>query len=92
MNQIMQDNIEKNEEKKVNKRNNIDTKEKNLFKKLLIILLIIILIGIGSVGALLYGPYDGFRNWLVTTAMTTMTHQWIAYVFYSEDTVNINIY
>ena len=45
-------------------------------------------IGASSVGILLYGPYNGFRDWLITTAMTTMRHQWIAYLFYSEDTVN----
>ena len=27
---------------------------------------------------LLYGPYNGFRDWLITTAMTTMTHQYFA--------------
>lgn len=37
---------------------------------------------------LLYGPYDGFRNWLVTTAMTTMNHQYLATMFYSDETIN----
>lgn len=60
----------------------------NIFSKLLIVFTILIIIGMSSLGVLLYGPYDGFRNWLITTAMTTMTHQWIAYLFYDEDTVN----
>jgi len=33
---------------------------------------------------LLYGPYSGFREWLITTAMTTMTHQYLATWFYSD--------
>ena len=33
---------------------------------------------------LLYGPYKGFRNWLVTTAMTTMNHQYLATMFYND--------
>lgn len=37
---------------------------------------------------LLYGPYPNFRNWLVTTAMTTMNHQYFATTFYSEDRIN----
>lgn len=37
---------------------------------------------------LLYGPYNGFRDWLVTTAMSTMHHQYFATTFYSEETIN----
>lgn len=62
-------------------------KKKNIFKKVFITLCILFVIGVCSLGFLLYGPYNGFRDWLITTAMTTMTHQWIAYIFYSEDTV-----
>ena len=36
---------------------------------------------------LAYGPYSYFRDLLVTTAMTTMTHRYFAYVLYSEDMV-----
>lgn len=36
---------------------------------------------------LLYGPIDNFRNWLVTTAMTTMNHQYLATWFYSDETI-----
>lgn len=34
-----------------------------------------------------YGPFDNFRNLLVSTAMKTKTHQYIAYTFYSEKTI-----
>ena len=51
-------------------------------------------IGIITVLFLLYGPWNGFRNWLVTTAMTTMTHQYFATWFYDdkviEDILNNN--
>lgn len=43
--------------------------------------------GIISVLFLLYGPYSAFREWLVTTAMTTMTHQYFATWFYDDETI-----
>ena len=36
---------------------------------------------------LLYGPFPNFRNWLVTTAMTTMNHQYLAKMIYSNETI-----
>ena len=36
---------------------------------------------------LAYGPISYFRDLYVTTAMTTMTHKYFAYVLYSEETV-----
>ena len=102
MNQIIQDreNLDTFEERlrKKNLENNNKNKKqkpkkkKGIFKRILIVLCILAILGASSVGVLLYGPYDGFRNWLITTAMTTMTHQWIAYVFYSEDTINSVLY
>ena len=71
-----------------NQRKVPQKKKKNIFKKIFITLCILFVIGVCSLGFLIYGPYNGFRDWLITTAMTTMTHQWIAYIFYSEDTVN----
>ena len=62
-------------------------KKRGIFKKVLITLLILFIIGVSSLGVLLYGPYNGFRDWLITTAMTTMTHQWIAHLFYSDETI-----
>ncbi len=52
-----------------------------------------VLFSLGSVGIiivlfLLYGPYTGFREWLVTTAMTTMTHQYFATWFYDDATIS----
>lgn len=36
---------------------------------------------------LAYGPYTFFRDYIVTTAMTTMNHRYFAYILYSEETV-----
>ncbi len=36
---------------------------------------------------LLYGPYSNFRDFLITTSMTTMNHRYIANLFYSEKTI-----
>lgn len=35
-----------------------------------------------------YGPFKYFRSFLITTAMTTMDHKYLARVFYSEDMIN----
>ena len=61
-------------------------KNKNV-KKVLLVLVILAIIGVSSGGLLLYGPYSGFRDWLITTAMTTMTHQYFATWFYDDETI-----
>lgn len=38
--------------------------------------------------ALAYGPFDPFKDWLVTTAMRTATHRYFAYILYDEEIVN----
>lgn len=67
---------------KPKKRKN--SKKKNKNKKLIITLSSIIVVLFASFAFLLYGPYDGFRNFWITSAMTTMSHQWLAKMFYSE--------
>ncbi len=57
------------------------------WKKVLMVVLILAALGISTGGTLLYGPYAGFREWLITTAMTTMTHQYFATWFYDEETI-----
>lgn len=56
-------------------------------KRLLIVLLVLFIVGGSSGLFLLYGPWSGFRDWLITTAMTTLNHQWIATIFYSDETI-----
>lgn len=61
--------------------------KKQTGKKVLLTLIILAIIGVITGGALLYGPWAGFREWLITTAMTTMTHQYFATWFYDDDTI-----
>ncbi|MDD3187364.1 MAG: phosphodiester glycosidase family protein [Bacilli bacterium] len=35
-----------------------------------------------------YGPFSGFKRTLISTALNTKTHQYIAYTFYSEEEVS----
>ena len=86
MNQIIDE--QREEEKIIEKKEKPKKKKKNIVKKIFITLAILIVIGASSLGILLYGPYSGFRDWLITTAMTTMTHQWIAYLFYDQATID----
>lgn len=62
------------------------------FKKLKMwlfsVLVALYMIGCSSFLFILYGPYDGFRNWLITTAMGTMNHQYYCKWFYSNDFIN----
>ncbi len=55
--------------------------------KVMIILLILFLLGVTTGGILLYGPWHGFRDWLITTAMTTLNHQYFATWFYSDELI-----
>lgn len=57
-------------------------------KKTIITLVAIFALGLSIGLFLLYGPYSGFRDFWITTSMTTMTHQYLAKMFYSEKTIN----
>ena len=61
--------------------------KKQTGKKVLLVFIILAIIGTATGGFLLYGPWSGFREWLITTAMTTMTHQYFATWFYDDDTI-----
>ena len=62
-------------------------KSKGTFAKILLVVLILALIGIMSLLFLLYGPWSGFRDWLITTAMSSMRHQYLATWFYDDKTI-----
>ena len=62
-------------------------KETKKGKKVLKVILSIFLLGVLCVGFLLYGPYNGFRDWLITVSMTSMTHQWIAELLYPDSVI-----
>ena len=76
-------------EESVNKRTiKLKTKtKKSMGTKILTTLFSLGTAGIIVVLFLLYGPWCGFREWLVTTAMTTMTHQYFATWFYDDETI-----
>ena len=73
-------------------KNRNNTKKAKNKKKSKLPAVFTVLFSLGSIGIivvlfLLYGSYKGFRDWYITTAMTTMTHQYLAYWFYDEDTI-----
>ena len=76
-----------NEEKDNNKKIKQDKKSKKVWLKILISIIILGILGISTLAFLLYGPYSGFREWLITSAMTTMRHQYLATWFYNDETI-----
>ncbi len=61
------------------------TKKRN---KVIIILSSIFLFGLCCFLFLFYGPWSGFRDFWITTAMTTMNHKYLATWFYSDERIN----
>ena len=69
-----------------------DTSKKKLrwpFKIILGLFAIAWTVGGYTVVGLLYWPGTGFKSWLITTAMTTMSHQYLATWFYDEYDINV---
>lgn len=62
-------------------------KKNKVLEKIIIVVLILLIIGCSGFAFLLYGPWGGFRDWLITTAMATMNHQYLAKWFYSDETI-----
>lgn len=77
--------IEKERKSKNKKSGN---KKMKLWQKIVVLLICIGLVFGSILGFLLYGPYPKFRHWLITTAMTTMNHQYLAKWFYSDKTID----
>lgn len=63
-------------------------KKNKKLKKIFIIVGSIFLVLVISFLFLLYGPYSGFRDFLITSSMTTKSHQYIAKFFYSDKTID----
>lgn len=78
--------LEEKEEIK-NSGNSGNIKKESKIQKIFTVLFSLGTIGIVLVLFLLYGPFNGFREWLITTAMTTMTHQYFATWFYDDETI-----
>ena len=83
-------NKEKNKEIKNNKEEKSKKEKKKMSKtkKIIIIVLSSLTFCTGSGLFLLYGPWAWFRETLITTAMTTLSHQYLATWFYSDETIN----
>lgn len=56
-------------------------------KKIAVWLSTLCIIGVASFLFIFYGPWAGFRNFWITSAMTTMTHQYLATWFYDDETI-----
>ena len=68
--------------KKVKRRVN-----KNV-KRTFILLFSLFIMGLSTGMFILYGPYSWVRERLITTAMTTMNHQYLAKWFFDDETIN----
>lgn len=62
-------------------------KKWSLKKKLIVIFSSLFVAGFSVLLFLFYGPWDGFRNFWITSAMTTMNHQYLATWLYSDETI-----
>lgn len=73
--------MKKTEDLKKDKKLNI--KLKKIIIQFLSIIIILIYIGL----FIIYGPNKNFRDWLITTSMNTMNHQYFAYFFYDDEVI-----
>ena len=78
-------NDEKNNDRKIAKKEKVKMKT---WQKIVVVIICVALTCGSGLGFLLYGPYPNFREWLITTAMTTMRHQYLAKWFYSQKTID----
>lgn len=86
--EIMEERAELKKAKRERKSNRKSKKSHTGLKRFFSICFILGSIGIIIGLTLLYGPWAKFREWLITTAMTTMTHQYYATWFFDEDVIN----
>lgn len=84
---IEEENTKIKSQPKLKSRNTKINKKGSKITTIFAVLFILGTLGIMTVTFLLYGPYSNFREWLVTTAMTTMTHQYFATWFYDDETI-----
>ena len=71
--------------------NNIHASKRKLKKWIKVVYYIIMALYITGCTAfivLLYGPNNRFKEWLISTAMQTMNHQYLCKWFYNDDDIN----
>lgn len=56
-------------------------------KAIMTIFMICYIVGCSTFVTIMYGPYDKFRTWLITTAMSTLNHQYLCKWFYNDDQI-----
>lgn len=58
-------------------------------KMIPVIIYVFLILDLGAISCLFlaYGPYAGFRDWLITTAMKTMNHKYFARMLYNEEMI-----
>lgn len=81
--------LEKIKQKKALKDNRRETKRKckrRINKSLITLIIIDVFVAICFF--LTYGPISYFRDFLITTAMTTQSHKYLARIFYDDETIN----
>ncbi len=62
-------------------------KKWSLKRKIITICSLIVIFFASTFLFLFYGPWDGFRNFWITSAMTTLSHQYLATWFYDDATI-----
>jgi len=79
----------KKKEKDANKINKLALLKQSLKWRLGWYTIVILIVDFCAVCCftLFYGPWSGFRDWLITTAMSTTSHQYLAYAFYGEEDI-----
>ena len=60
-------------------------KRKKILKRTILFIILDLLAFTGFF--LMYGPFNYFRNLYVSTAMNTMDHQWLAKIFFNDETI-----
>lgn len=85
----MKENKSKSNAKNRNIKKKNVKKKKSRFKIIMGFLLFeIVFTGVTAPLIAYHGPFTNVRDTLVTTAMTTLSHQWIATTFLSEEKIN----
>lgn len=79
----------RNEKKDLKNSKKLDNQDKKIIrtKNIFSVLFLLGSIGIFSLLVMLYGPWNGFRDWLITSAMTTMNHQYLATWFFDDSVI-----
>lgn len=77
--------VEKFRRARIEKRKRLLRKVRSFF---LVFVVSLLLLSISAVIFIFYSPYTKLKELYVTTAMTTMSHQYLARIFLSDDEIN----